>query len=101
MLFLALVVAGCAGNGQAIDNVQAKGNEQLPQEEQVASSSEDKRYEVICRRQKTVGSRLAERVCKTRYQIEKEREEAQEQMRREQGFRARKTISNNPASGGG
>jgi hypothetical protein len=81
-----LMLAGCAGTGQpsVVADDANKGDAQA--EEQVADASGDSANEVVCTREKKVGSNMYQRVCKTRRQLEAEREASQEQLRRDRSL---------------
>lgn len=86
MMVAALMLGGCASNGGGTTG------------EAVASS--DPETEVICRRVKKLGSNFTETVCKTRAEMDQEREQAGETMRRERDRMQRSTIENSRNSGG-
>lgn len=87
-----LAIGGCAGTGQpsvAESESKAAGTQT---EEQVADASNDSGSEMVCTREKKVGSNMYQRVCKSRRQREAEREASQEQLRRDRSLQGAGSI---------
>ncbi len=75
-----LVLSGCAAQEETVAQ-----KETMAQEETVAqAASDDTTDNVICRRIRPTGSRMAQRVCKTASDWERESEEDQDVLRERQ-----------------
>lgn len=88
----ALALAGCAANPSAGEEsgvvlskeaaqvVEKKGDETTAAE---AESAAARNSDLVCERVQRTGSRMSERVCYTKREADRQRDMAQEQMRRE------------------
>ena len=80
LISLVLVVSGCASNEPAPESDDSIFAAENAKPYDVVALSEQS--EVICKTERVTGSRIGVRVCRTRAQIEAERKESREHMRR-------------------
>jgi hypothetical protein len=86
-LALPLLLLGAACASQRASDVTVTESAATPSKTEVASgdaAKEGDEDEMICVKEEIVGSNIPKRHCRTRGQIERERREAQEEMRRVQ-----------------
>ena len=95
VMTLALLSA-CASMPESTATTDARDGALYSEEEKAAMSSEEKvaayneaqeeKNQVVCRRERPVGSRMTKTVCRTRAQIEEERRAAQDALSQDRGY---------------
>ena len=93
---LAALLAGCASvepssatrNAEAGPEFTAEEKAAMTTEEKVAvyNEQQDEADQLVCRRERPVGSRMLTTVCYTRAEIEQQQRDAQDQLRPAKGY---------------
>lgn len=90
------LLAGCASVSEPTARKNAELGPAFTEEEKAAMTDEetvaiyneeqDDRQELVCRRERLVGTRMTKTVCRTRAEIEEESKSAQEAIRPAKGY---------------
>jgi hypothetical protein len=93
---IVLTLAGCSSIGPPSYALNAQDGPAFTEEEKSAMTTEEKAEiyneqqdqedQVVCRRERPVGSRMMKTVCRTRSEIEQERVETQDAIRPAKGY---------------
>lgn len=100
LVISAALLLGACSTYQATEEVNA--GPEFTEEEKAAMSTEEKvevynaqvtdeKDEIVCRRRATTGSHMRRTTCKTRWEMKREREAAQETLERSKGYTYRPT----------
>jgi hypothetical protein len=90
------LLSACASMPESTATKDARDGALYSEEEKAAMSPEEKvaaynesqeeQNQVVCRRERPVGSRMTKTVCRTRAQIEQERRAAQDALSSDRGY---------------
>jgi hypothetical protein len=90
------LLGACSSMPESTATTDARAGALYSEEEKAAMTSDEKvaayneaqeeQNQVVCRRERPVGSRISKTVCRTRAQIEEERRAAQDALSEDRGY---------------